>query len=112
MVFKIRKEGITILVIEHHMKFIMELCDAIVVLNFGLKIAEGSPKEIQNSQAVIEAIWAPRRAMIEARNIDVSYGSIRLSSKFPSGWPRVRLLRLSAVTARQINLGKSHLRSR
>jgi ABC-type branched-subunit amino acid transport system ATPase component len=55
MISKIKKTGITLLVIEHHMKFIMEICDDILVLNFGVKIAEGSPKEIQNSQKVIEA---------------------------------------------------------
>ena len=55
LLFRIRAEGITILVIEHHMKFIMEVCDEIAVLNFGIKIAEGSPKEIQTSPAVIEA---------------------------------------------------------
>lgn len=55
MVFKIRDLGITLLVIEHHMKFIMEICDDILVLNFGVMIAEGSPKEIQNSPRVIEA---------------------------------------------------------
>jgi branched-chain amino acid transport system ATP-binding protein len=37
------------------MKFIMGICDEIVVLNFGIKIAEGSPQEIQDSPQVIEA---------------------------------------------------------
>lgn len=55
LLFKIRAGGITILVIEHHMKFIMEVCDEIVVLNFGMKIAEGSPRGIQGSPVVIEA---------------------------------------------------------
>jgi len=54
-VFKIRDLGITLLVIEHHMKFIMNVCDEIVVLNFGAKIAEGKPEAIRNSTKVIEA---------------------------------------------------------
>jgi len=55
LTFKIRDMGITVLVVEHHMKFIMEVCNEIVVLNFGEKIAEGTPEEIQNSPKVIEA---------------------------------------------------------
>jgi branched-chain amino acid transport system ATP-binding protein len=51
----LRSEGITIAVIEHNMGLIMRLADRIAVLNFGRKIAEGSPAEIQRDQAVLEA---------------------------------------------------------
>ncbi len=51
----IRKRGTAVLIIEHHMALIMALCDRIVVLNFGSKIAEGSPAEIRSNRAVIDA---------------------------------------------------------
>jgi len=54
LVTKIRNRGITILVIEHVMKAIMSICDRIMVLHHGEKIAEGTPKEITNNQTVIE----------------------------------------------------------
>jgi ABC-type branched-subunit amino acid transport system ATPase component len=52
---RIRERGLAVLVIEHHMGLIMEVCERIVVLNFGEKIAQGKPGEIQRDSAVIEA---------------------------------------------------------
>jgi len=52
---RIRAAGIAVLVIEHHMGLIMEVCNRIVVLNFGEMIAQGSPSEIAKDPVVIEA---------------------------------------------------------
>lgn len=54
LVTRIRDRGITILMIEHVMKAIMSVCDRIMVLHHGEKIAEGTPSEITNNQTVIE----------------------------------------------------------
>ena len=52
---ELRQTGVSILVVEHDMEFVMNLVDRIVVMNFGEKLAEGSPHEIQLDPAVIEA---------------------------------------------------------
>jgi branched-chain amino acid transport system ATP-binding protein len=49
------KFNLTILIIEHHMDLIMGVCEEIMVLNFGCKLAEGTPSDIQNNHKVIEA---------------------------------------------------------
>ncbi|MDF2628952.1 MAG: transporter [Symbiobacteriaceae bacterium] len=55
LIRRIREQGMTVLLIEHDMHVVMNLCDRVAVLNFGQKIAEGSPAEIQANPAVIEA---------------------------------------------------------
>jgi branched-chain amino acid transport system ATP-binding protein len=52
---KIRDEGTTIVYIEHDMKAVMSVCERIAVLNFGEKLAEGTPDEIRCNPAVVEA---------------------------------------------------------
>lgn len=52
---KIRDVGITVVLIEHDMKLVMNICDVITVLNYGEKIAEGTPGEVRANPKVIEA---------------------------------------------------------
>ena len=55
IVNKIRDLGITVVLIEHDMKLVMNICDQITVLCFGRKIAQGTPDEIRKNPEVIEA---------------------------------------------------------
>lgn len=55
LIFKIREQGVTVLIVEHLMRLIMQLCDRIVVLHYGEKIAEGSPGEIVEDEQVTNA---------------------------------------------------------
>jgi branched-chain amino acid transport system ATP-binding protein len=55
LILALKKRGLTQMVIEHHMKAIMRICDRIVVLNSGKKLAEGTPAEIVNNKEVVSA---------------------------------------------------------
>ncbi len=52
---KLQSEGLSIFIIEHHMKAVMTFCERVIVINFGKKIAEGTPAEISTHSEVIEA---------------------------------------------------------
>ncbi len=55
LIDRIRKDGRTILLIEHDVKLVMGLCDRVTVLDYGKQIAEGNPAEVQRNEKVIEA---------------------------------------------------------
>jgi branched-chain amino acid transport system ATP-binding protein len=55
LIFRLKEQQKTVIVVEHNIGVVMDISDKIIVLNFGQKIASGSPKEIQNNEQVIDA---------------------------------------------------------
>lgn len=55
LIRKIRGNGVTVVLVEHDMELVMDICDSIVVLNLGRKLAEGTPRQIQENPDVIKA---------------------------------------------------------
>ena len=72
---KMVAKGITVCLIEHKMQMIMKLADKIMVLNYGEKIAEGTPEEIRNNETVIKAYLGGKCHCLNLNNVSVKYGS-------------------------------------
>jgi branched-chain amino acid transport system ATP-binding protein len=92
LVLEMKRNGATILLVDHNMTFTMAICDRLTVLNFGRKIAEGTPQEIQKNPEVMEAYLgssslAERQekrsgncqdgpTLLELENVTAAYGEI------------------------------------
>jgi ABC-type branched-subunit amino acid transport system ATPase component len=55
LIRRIRESGITVVLVEHDMELVMDICETIIVLNLGKKLMEGTPREVQENPAVISA---------------------------------------------------------
>ena len=66
LIKKIRDQGITVILVEHQMSLVMDISDEILVLNYGSKIAEGTPNEIQNNEEVIKAYLGEKIDLVKS----------------------------------------------
>jgi branched-chain amino acid transport system ATP-binding protein len=92
LILEMKRKGITVLLVDHNMTFTMGICDNLTVLNFGRKIAEGTPGKIQSNQEVMEAylgsrelksgrevqshVQKDRRVLLELEGVTAAYGEI------------------------------------
>jgi branched-chain amino acid transport system ATP-binding protein len=60
LILKLREMGLTLVLVEHVMEGIMPIANRIIVLDYGLKIASGTPEEVVNNEKVIEAYFGKK----------------------------------------------------
>ena len=77
LIGRLRELGLAVLLIEHDMRLVMGVSDRVVVLNYGEKIADGSPAEVQADRAVVRSTSARRRtALLEVTDVVTRYGAV------------------------------------